>query len=70
MKKTFFLIILIFLPFVVLAHGDSSQEDGHEHMMDMMGNWSWFGWIFMILFWVLVVVGIIALIIYIKKNLR
>jgi putative membrane protein len=38
-------------------------------MMDnMMGNWmmgygwGWFGWIFMVLFWIIIIVGVVALI--------
>lgn len=45
-------------------------EGGGNSMMGemMMGNWGmgtgwgWFGWIFMILFWVAIIVGIVALI--------
>lgn len=61
MRKIIFISILIsiffLLPVFVSANGD------HEYMMNnMMGSWGWIGWIFMVLFWILVIVGIIALV--------
>ena len=55
------LIILTFLPFPVFAHSDDALE-GNHHMTGMMSGWGWFGWIFMALFWVLVIVGIVVLV--------
>lgn len=57
MNKIIFLTILILLPDIALAN--------NSHMMgnfSHMGAWSWFGLIFMLLFWGLIIIGIIALI--------
>ncbi len=59
--KIILLAIFTLLPFTVLANGGEHMEGG-EHMMDW-GNWGFgFGWVFMILLWVLIIIGIIALI--------
>ena len=64
MKKIFFLTIsinvFIFSPNFILANGD-------DHMMNFgccgfMNSWPWFGWIFMVLFWVLVILVFVSLI--------
>lgn len=63
MKKLIFLIILIILPFTVFAHsGSEGVEDEHMSMMGTNWNMFGFGWVFMILFWGLIILGIIALI--------
>jgi putative membrane protein len=70
--------VLLFLPFFVFAHGnydymDEHMEGGDYHTMgSMMGwdsfgmgmgaGWGWLGLIFMILFWVLIIIGLVALI--------
>lgn len=64
MKKILFLIILVSAPLTVFANGFGSETEGQGHMMtgSMMSGFMGFGWIFMILFWILVIVGIIAIV--------
>ena len=55
-----FLILLTFIPWnVAMARGDR-YDDWHMGTR-MMGNWGmgWFGGIFMILFWVIIIVGLV-----------
>lgn len=70
--------VFLFLSFFVSAHADYDYMNGHMeggdyHMMgNMMGwnsfgmgmgaGWGWLGLIFMILFWVLIIIGLVALI--------
>ena len=45
------------MPKFILANGDHDMMD-----WGLGGGWMWFGWVFMILFWILVIIGIIALV--------
>lgn len=66
-SKLIFLIVSILAPISVFAHSVDLSE-GSEHMMNMSGWWGWTGWTFMVLFWLLIVLGIIALMKWIVKK--
>ena len=55
-----------FMPMMQMMMGGWSSPFGNNSTNNMMNFWftsfSWFGWVFMILFWVLIIAGIIALI--------
>jgi len=78
MQKLIFIPILIavvIFPTFISAHQESStSSDGGYGMMSQMGImsgwglWSWFGWIFPISIWVLMIVAIIALIKWLSKK--
>lgn len=67
MKKLIFLTIFVFLASVFPAYADfgsNTWEGGGDYMFGMMNGLGFFGlgWVFMILFWGLIILGIIALI--------
>ncbi|EKD49843.1 MAG: hypothetical protein ACD_63C00032G0002 [uncultured bacterium] len=73
MKKLFFLTIYVVL--LSLVFPTFSFAHAQEMMGGMMGNFAinpmgWFGWIFMLVFWSLVILGIIALIKWLSDQNR
>jgi putative membrane protein len=60
---TAFLSVLVFTPLNFALAGGGRYNDWHPGP-GMMGNWGmgWFGGIFMMFFWVLVIVGLILLV--------
>ena len=59
-------------PAVVLANGG---DDADYHMMDMMFGWGGWnmlggGWIFMSIFWLIVIIGILALVKWVVSQER
>jgi len=64
MKRIFlFLVIFFIFPSIGFANGEDCCLDGFNHMMNFsFMPLGWFGGIFMLLFWVVVIFGIIALI--------
>ena len=62
---------LLVYPWETFAHGQ--EQEGHQHMMDMMFGGGGFGmmgtgWVLMFIFWIIVVVGIVALIVWLVNK--
>ena len=56
--------MLLVFPLLVSAHGD--ELDGHHGMMGY--GMGWFGWTFMVLFWILLALGIAVLVKWLIKK--
>jgi putative membrane protein len=71
MKKISQLMFLsMFAVLVPLARDALAQWRGYDwrHGPGMMGEWGWFGGIFMVIFWVAVIIGIIFLIRWLMQS--
>lgn len=69
MKKTFFAVAWI-IPMILAGTASAHHVgvDGYGSGWNMMGSWGTFGGVTMVLFWILLVLGIIAIIKWIKKD--
>lgn len=65
MNKVIILLTSIFLPITALAHTDNNVAYPHHWGM-WGGGYNWVGWITMILFWALLILGIL----YLWKNIN
>lgn len=66
------MINLINTTFAHTLEGGEADSFAMHHGFGMMGNFGWsgmfFGWLFMVLFWIIVVLAIIALIKYVTED--